>query len=149
MALEERIVKDLTAAMKKKEVLRTSVLRLMKAAIVNKQIEKMTRLEDDDIVKVLTTLVKQRHESIDQFQKANRPELAEKERQEIRIIEEYLPGTVDQVEVERLVDETIAEVGAKSMKEMGTVMKAALPKFKGKVVDGKLVNEIVRRKLSS
>ncbi|RPJ58548.1 MAG: GatB/YqeY domain-containing protein [Acidobacteria bacterium] len=147
MALIEQIQKEITEAMKTKAVLRLSVLRGLKTALKNKEIEKMRALNENEEIQVLQTLVKQRKESIEQFTKGGRPELAEQEQAELKIIEAYLPAAVGSEEIERAVTETIAELQAGSPKDMGRVMKAVMAKFAGKVVDGKLVNEIVRGKL--
>jgi len=147
MALIEQIQKQMTEAMKTKETLRLSVLRGLKTALKNKEIEKMRALNENEEIQVLQTLVKQRKESIEQFTKGGRPELAEQEQAELKIIETYLPAAVGREEIERAVSEAIAEVQAGSPKDMGRVMKAVMAKFAGKVVDGKLVNEMVRAKL--
>ena len=147
MALIEQIQKQMTEAMKAKETLRLSVLRGLKTALKNKEIEKMRALNENEEIQVLQTLVKQRKESIEQFTKGGRPELAEQEQAELKIIETYLPAAVGREEIERAVSEAIAEVQAGSPKDMGRVMKAVMAKFTGKVVDGKLVNEMVRAKL--
>jgi len=147
MALIEQIQKEMTEAMKAKEVLRLSVLRGLKSALKNKEIEKMRPLNENEEIQVLQTLVKQRKESIEQFTKGGRPELAEQEQAELKIIEAYLPAAVSREEIEQAVSETVAEVQASSAKDMGRVMKAVMAKFAGKVVDGKLVNETVRAKL--
>ncbi len=147
MALIEQIQKQMTEAMKAKETLRLSVLRGLKTALKNKEIEKMRALNENEEIQVLQTLVKQRKESIEQFTKGGRPELAEQEQAELKIIETYLPAAVSREEIERAVSEAITEVQAGSPKDMGRVMKAVMAKFAGKVVDGKLVNEMVRAKL--
>jgi len=147
MALIERIQKELVEAMKAKETLRLSVLRGLKTALKNKEIEKMRALNETEEIQVLQTLVKQRKESIEQFTKGGRPELAEQEQAELKLIETYLPAAVSREEIDQAVSETIAEVQASSAKDMGRVMKAVMAKFAGKVVDGKLVNEMVRGKL--
>lgn len=141
----------MTAAMKAKDAARTSTLRLVKTAIMNKEIEKGskdTALTDEELTKLLQTLVKQRRDSIEQYEKAGRAELAEKERAEVSVIEEYLPQAASREEIERAVAEAIAETGASSMKEMGAVMKAAQAKLAGKNAEGRIVSEIVKAKLS-
>jgi uncharacterized protein YqeY len=147
MTLIEQIQKEMTEAMKAKETLRLSVLRGLKTALKNKEIEKMRALNESEEIQVLQTLVKQRKESIEQFTKGGRPELAEQEQAELKIIEAYLPAAISREEIERTVTEMIAETQASSPKDMGRVMKAVMAKFAGKVVDGKLVNEMVRTKL--
>jgi uncharacterized protein len=148
MALIDRLQKDLTEAMKQKEELRLSVLRMVKAALKNKEIEKNRPLQDLEGLQTLQTLVKQRHESVDQFRKGGRLDLAEKETKEIAIIEEYLPAAPTDAEMRKAVDEAIAESGADSLKQMGAVVKAARAKLETKAVDGKVLSDIVREKLS-
>jgi uncharacterized protein len=147
MSLKERIVKDMTAAMKSKEAARLSTLRMVKAALQNREIEKGEPLTDEELTKLFQSLVKQRRDSVEQYEKAARAELADKERAEIAVIEEYLPKAASREEIERAVTEAIAETGASSMKEMGAVMKAAQAKLGGSA-DGRAVSEIVRAKLS-
>lgn len=148
MALIDRIQKDLTEAMKQKDELRLSVLRMVKAALKNKEIEKNRPLQDLEGLQTLQTLVKQRHESVDQFRKGGRLDLADKETKEIAIIEEYLPAAPTDAEMRNAVDEAIAESGADSLKQMGAVVKAARAKLETKAVDGKVLSDIVREKLS-
>jgi hypothetical protein len=147
MAFLDRINEDLKAAMKNKESERLSTLRMVKTAIKNREIDKMAALTDEEAMKVLQSLVKQRRDSIEQYQKAGRTELADKEAAEIKVIEEYLPAALDEAAITRAVEETIAETGASSMKEMGAVMKAVMAKLAGQTVDGKVVNQIVKSKL--
>src|SRR5919199_2922278 len=147
MSLRERIVKDMTAAMKAKEAARLSTLRMVKAALQNREIEKGEPLTDEETVKLLQSLVKQRRDSVEQYEKAGRAELAEKERAEIAVIEEYLPRAATREEIEQAVAEAIAETGATSLKEMGAVMKAAQGKLAGRSADGRAVSEIVKSKL--
>jgi hypothetical protein len=151
MGLKEQIVNDLTAAMKSKDAAKTSTLRMVKTAITNKEIEKGskdTALSDDELMKLLQTLLKQRRDSIEQYEKAGRTELADKERAEVAIIQAYLPQAASREDIEAAVAEAITETGASSMKEMGAVMKAALTKLAGKNADGKTVSEIVKAKLN-
>jgi uncharacterized protein len=148
MSLIDHIQKDMTAAMKEKDELRLSVLRMVKSALKNKEIEKMRPLEDLEALQVLQTLVKQRHESIEQFRKGGRDDLAEKEAREIKIIENYLPPAPSDAEVARAIDEAIEETSADSPKQMGAVIKAARAKLEGKTVDGKLLSDKVRERLS-
>jgi uncharacterized protein YqeY len=147
MSLKERIVKDMTAAMKSREAARLSTLRMVKAAVQNREIEKGGELTDEELTKVLQSLVKQRRDSVEQYEKAGRMELADKERAEIVVIEEYLPQAATREEIERAVAEAVAETGATSMKEMGALMKAAVSRLAGRNADGRTVNEIVRSKL--
>ena len=148
MSLTERIQKDLTAAMKEKDELRLSVLRMMKTALKNKEIEKIRPLEDLESLQVLQTLVKQRRESVEQFTKGGRADLADKETREIAIIETYLPAAPTDAEIHAAVEAAIAESGADSLKQMGAVIKAARARLEGKTVDGKLLSDKVRERLS-
>ena len=148
MSLEAQIKNDLTDAMKAKDADRLSTLRMVKANLMNRRIEKGSDLTDDEITKALQSLVKQRRDSIDQYEKAGRTELADKEALEISHIEAYLPQAATPEEIEQAVAAAISETGASSMKEMGSVMKAALAKLQGKTADGKLVSEAVKAKLS-
>src|ERR687886_1459622 len=131
MSLKERIVKDMTAAMKSKDAARLSTLRMVKAAVQNREIEKGGELTDEEMTKLLQSLVKQRRDSVEQYEKAGRAELVEKERAEIAVIEEYLPQAATREEIERAVEEAVAETGASSLKEIGAVMKAALARLAG------------------
>jgi uncharacterized protein YqeY len=148
MSYIERIQNDLTAAMKEKDELRLSVLRMVKSALKNKEIEKMRPLEDMESLQVLQTLVKQRHESVEQFTKGGRKDLAEKEKKEITIIEKYLPAAPSDAEIHHAVEAAIAEAGADSLKQMGAVIKAARAKLEGKSVDGKVLSDRVRERLT-
>jgi uncharacterized protein YqeY len=124
MSLSEQIIADLTASMKAQDGQRTSTLRMVKAAMMNRKIEKGSELDDDEMQKLLRSLVKQRRDSIEQYEKGGRPELAEKEQAEIAVIETYLPQAASAAEIEAAVTTAIAETGANSMKDMGKVMKA-------------------------
>jgi uncharacterized protein YqeY len=148
MGYIERIQGDLTAAMKQKDELRLSVLRMMKSALKNKEIEKMHALDDLESLQVLQTLVKQRHDSVHQFTQGGRKDLAAKEAKEITIIEEYLPAAPSDEEVRRAVEAAIAEAGADSLKQMGAVIKAARGRLEGKAVDGKVLSDRVRERLN-
>jgi uncharacterized protein YqeY len=148
MSLSERIQKELTAAMKEKDELRLSVLRMVKTALKNKEIEKMRPLEGLEELQVLQTLVKQRRESVEQFTKGGRSDLADKETKEIAIIESYLPAAPNDAEIHAAVEAAIAESGADSLKQMGAVIKAARARLEGKTVDGKLLSDKVRERLS-
>jgi uncharacterized protein YqeY len=147
MSLVEQVDKDLVAAMKAQEALKLSVLRMMKAALKNKQIELGKALEDSEILAVLRTQVKQRHESVEHFRKGGREDLAQKEEAEIKIVEAYLPAAVSDAEIDAAVAAALAETGAAGPRDMGKVMKAAMAKFAGRNVDGKRVSEKVRAKL--
>jgi len=149
MSLKDKIIGDLTAAMKAKDANRLSVLRMVKANIMNRQIEKGADLTDEEITKALQSLVKQRKDSIDQYEKAGRAELAEKEQTELVVLEEYLPQAASKEEIEQAVTDAINETGASSIKEMGVVMKAAQAKLAGKAADGGLVSETVKAKLQN
>ena len=148
MSLSKQIVTDLTAAMKSQDAARTSTLRMVKAAMMNRQIEKGAELDDDDMQKLLRSLVKQRRDSIEQYEKAGRQELVDKEAAEIAVIETYLPQAASKDEIEQAVTAAIAETGASSMKDMGKVMKAVQAALTGKNADGRLVSEVVKAKLS-
>ena len=148
MSYLERIQADLTAAMKEKDELRLSVLRMMKSALKLKEVEKVRPLDDLESLQVLQTLVKQRRESVDQFTKGGRKDLAEKEAREIVIIEEYLPAAPSDNELQHAVEAAINEMGADSLKQMGAVIKAARARLEGKAIDGKALSDRVRERLS-
>lgn len=147
MTLNEKVAAEITAAMKAKDAGRLSALRMLKAAIMNKGVEKNRDLDDAEILQVIASLVKQRRDSIEQFQKAGRTDLVEKETSELKVLEDYLPPAASAEEIDAAVAAAIAEAGATSQKDMGKVMKAVMPKLAGKNADGKAVNEAVRRKL--
>jgi uncharacterized protein YqeY len=149
MTLNKQIVADLTAAMKAQDANRTSTLRMVKAAMMNRQIEKGSELDDDDMQKLLRSLVKQRRDSIEQYEKAGRQELVDKEKAEIEVIETYLPQAASQDEIEQAVAAAIAETGATSMRDMGKVMKTVQAALAGKNADGKLVSDVVKAKLNT
>jgi uncharacterized protein YqeY len=149
MSLKERIVSDLTAAMKAKEAARLSALRMVKASVMNREIEKGGELSDEEMTKTLQSLVKQRRDSIEQYEKAGRQELADKERAEIEVIEAYLPQAATREEIEQAVGDAISETNASSMRDMGAVMKAAQARLSGRNADGRTVSEVVKAKLSS
>jgi uncharacterized protein YqeY len=149
MSYIERIQSDLTAAMKEKDELRLSVLRMVKSALKNKEIEKVRPLDDLESLQILQTLVKQRRESIDQFTKGGRKDLADKEAKEIAIIEDYLPAAPSDDEIHRAVEEAINEESADSLKQMGAVIKAARAKLEGKAIDGKVLSDRVRERLTA
>jgi uncharacterized protein YqeY len=149
MTLKQRITDDLTAAMKAQDAARTSTLRMVKAAIQNRQIDKGGELTDEELAKLFQSLLKQRRDSVEQYERGNRPELAEKERAEILVIEAYLPQAATREEIEQAVAAAIQETGATSMKEMGAVMKAAQGKLAGRPADGRTMSEIVKAKLGA
>jgi len=149
MNLSEQIVSDLTASMKAQDAQRTSTLRMVKAAMMNRKIEKGAELDDDEMQKLLRSLVKQRRDSIEQYEKAGRQELVDKEQAEIDVIETYLPQAASAAEIEAAVSAAIAETGATSIKDMGRVMKAAQAALAGKNADGKAVADTVKTKLSA
>ena len=149
MLLRDKVNADIAAAMKAKDAARLSALRMMKAAITNKGVEKGHDLDDAEVLQVLASLVKQRRDSIDQFSKAGRTDLVDKETAEITVLEQYLPPAASAEEIDAAVAAAIAETGAASPKDMGKVMKAVMPKLAGRNADGKTVNETVRRKLGA
>ena len=149
MTFLERINQDITSAMKAKEADRLSVLRMVKTALKNKEIEKMAPLEDAEALRILQSLVKQRRDSIESYQAAGRTELADKEAAEIKVIEAYLPAALDEAAIAQIVEAAVAETGATSAKELGVVMKAVMAKLAGQTVDGKIVNQLVRAKLGA
>ena len=148
--LVDRITFDLTAAMKAKDSARTATLRMAKAALMNREIEKKGPLDDAEAVKVLQGLVKQREDSVFHFRKASRPELVRKEEEEIQVLKEYLPAEASDSDVEAAVQAAIAETGAASLKDMGRTVKAAMAALEagGKPADGKRVSDAVRKRLA-
>ncbi len=148
MGLLERIIADLTDAMKAKDAEKLSTLRMVKATLMNRKIEKGGELDDDEITKALQSLVKQRRDSIEQYETAGRTELADKERAEISHIGVYLPQAATAEEIAAAVEAAVAETGASSIKDMGSVMKAAMANLAGKSADGKAVSEAVKTRLS-
>ena len=149
MLLRDKVNADIASAMKAKSAARLSALRMMKTAITNKGIEKGHDLDDAEVLQVLASLVKQRRDSIEQFSKAGRTDLVDKETAEIAVLEEYLPPAASSEEIDAAVAAAIAETGAASPKDMGKVMKAVMPKLAGKNADGRTINEAVRRKLGA
>jgi uncharacterized protein YqeY len=135
-------------AMRGKDALRLGVLRMMKTAIKNREVEKMKALDEAESVAVLQSLVKQRRDSVEQFRKGGREELALKEESEIRVIEDYLPASASEDDIRSAIEGAVAETGAASMKDMGKVMKAALGRLAGKTVDGARVSQLVKERLS-
>ncbi len=148
MSVAEQIQKDIISAMKSKDEVRLSVLRMAKAAFTLKQVEKMRPLDEAESIQLLQTLVKQRKESIDQFAKGGRQDLVEKETNELEVLETYLPAGASEAEMDAAVRKAIADVGATSMKQMGAVVKAAKEVLTGKAVDGKALSDRVRAALS-
>jgi uncharacterized protein len=150
MSLKDRLVADMTQAMKDKDTNKLSTLRMAKAALMNEENKRGvgTVLSDDEVTQVLQSLVKQRKDSIEQFTANGRTELAEKEQAELAVLEEYLPKAATADEISAAVEAAVNETGASTMKEMGLVMKAALAKLAGRTADGKLVSETVKAKLS-
>ena len=148
MSLKERIVSDMTASMKARDAARTSTLRMVKAAVMNREIEKGGELTDEEMRGALQSLVKQRRDSIEQYEKGGRQELADKERAEIEVIEAYLPQAASQEEIEEAVNQAISETGATSIRDMGKVMKAAQARLAGRSADGRVVSEAVKAKLN-
>ena len=148
MTFLDRIQKDLTGAMKSKDELRLSVLRMVKSALKNKEIEKIRPLDDAESLQVLQTLIKQRKESAEQFARGGRADLADKETREVAIIEAYLPAAATEAEMDAAVEAAIAETAASSPKQMGAVIKAARARLADKTVDGKLLSDRVRERLA-
>jgi len=149
MALNDQVSAEIAAAMKARDATRLSALRMLKAAVMNKSVEKGRDLEDAEVLQVVASLVKQRRDSIEQFAKAGRTDLVEKETGELAVLQTYLPPSATPEEIETAVAEAIKEAGATSVKDMGKVMKAVMPKLAGKNADGKAVNEAVRRTLGA
>lgn len=147
MSITDQVQKDMTAAMKSRDELRLSTLRMVRSALKNKEIDKRAPLDDREQQQILQTLIKQRHDSIEAFTKGGRQELADKEQAEIGIIEGYLPRAAGEEEITATVKSVIAEMGTPTMKDMGSVMKNVMAKFAGARVDGKLVSDTVKREL--
>ena len=148
MSLAEKIQSDIVTAMKARDDFRLSVLRMVKAAIQLKEVEKIRKLDDNESIQLLQKIFKQRKESIEQFTKGGRPELAEKETKEAAIIERYLPAGASPAEMDAAITKAIAETGAASIKQMGAVVKSAKAQLEGKTVDGKALSDLVRDRLS-
>ena len=150
MSISEKVQKDMTEAMRARDERRLSCLRMVKAALKNREIEKRGKLDDSEEMQVLSSLIKQRKDSVEQFTKGGRQELADKEAAEIKLIEGYLPQVVPEAEIEAVVRAKVAEMGSPTLKDMGGVMKAVMAHFQtsGGRVDGKLVSEIVKRQLT-
>jgi len=149
MKLFDRIGQDITAAMRAKDQGRLAPLRMAKAALMNREVDKGRALEEPEAEQVIASLIKQRRDSIEQFTKGGRPELAAREAAEITLLETYLPPPVDQAAIEAAVDAVVAETGASGAKDLGRVMKGVMNRFAGQTVDGKIVNQLVRQKLGA
>jgi uncharacterized protein YqeY len=148
MTLSENLQKDIVTAMKAKDEMRLSVLRMVKAALQLKEVEKMRPLDAAESIQLLQTLAKQRKESIDQFAKGGRQDLVDKETRELKILETYLPAGASQAEMDAAISKAITDLGATSIKQMGAVVKAAKDTLTGKAVDGKALSDRVRDRLS-
>ena len=148
MSLADKIQTDIVTAMKAKDELRLSVLRMVKAAIQHKEVEKIRKLDEAESIGLLQTLVKQRKESIEQFAKGGRQDLVDKEKKELTIIEGYLPAAASEAEMDAAISKAISETAASSIKQMGAVVKAAKTALEGKTVDGKALSDQVRERLS-
>src|SRR5215475_9861121 len=148
MTLQDKIQNDIALAMRNKDSLRLNVLRMMKTAVKNKEVEKMKALEEPEVLAVFNTLVKQRKDSIDQFRKGGREELAQKEEAEIKIIDEYLPAAASDEDIRKAIEDAVSESGATSMKDMGKVMAATKAKLSGKTIDGARISQLVKEQLS-
>lgn len=149
MPIVDQINRDLTEAMKAKEAERLSAIRMIKTALKLRETDLPGEIDDPEAMKVLNTLLKQRRDAAEQFRAGNREELAQKEEREALIIQSYLPASASDEEISRAVDESIAEVGASSMKDMGAVMKTVRGKLEGKTIDGKMLSDLVKTKLGS
>ncbi|HYA63703.1 MAG TPA: GatB/YqeY domain-containing protein [Candidatus Sulfotelmatobacter sp.] len=148
MSLSEQIQKDIVTAMKAKDELRLSVLRMVKSALQLKEVEKIRPLDAAESIQLLQTLVKQRKESIEQFAKGGRQDLVDKETNELKILETYLPAGASEAEMDVAISKAITDVGATSVKQMGAVVKAARDALTGKTIDGKALSDRVRDRLS-
>ena len=147
MTFIDRISQDIANAMRAKETVRLGALRMAKAALMNQEVQKGRPLDEAESQQVMTSLIKQRRDSIEQFRKGGRDDLADKEAAEITTLESYLPPPIDAAGLERLVDEVVSELGASGPKDLGRVMKAVMPRLAGQAVDGKMVTELVKRRL--
>ena len=147
MSLKQQIISDLTASMKAQDAARTSTLRMVKAAFMNREIEKGGEVDDEEMTKLLRSMVKQRKDSVEQYEKGARQDLADKEKAEIEIIAAYLPQAASPEEIAAAITAAIAETSATSMKDMGKVMKAAQAKLAGKNADGRALSEVVKSRL--
>jgi uncharacterized protein len=148
MKLLDQINADIASAMRAKETVRLSALRMLKTALTNKSIEKGRDLDDSEGLQVIGTLIKQRRDSIEQFQKGGRQDLVDRETAEIGVLERYLPPPVSDAELSEIVDQAVAETGASSAKDMGKVMKVVMGRLAGRTVDGRVVSELVKKRLA-
>lgn len=147
MSLEERLIEEMKEAMKANDKLRLSTIRMIRSSLKNKEIEVRKKLGDEDIMKVIQGMIRKGEESLEQFQAGGRADLVEKEQKEIEILKSYLPQPISREEIVKVIDETIKETQASSLKDLGKVMKSVMPKLGGKA-DGKLINQLVRERLS-
>jgi uncharacterized protein YqeY len=147
MSLEERLVEEMKQAMKSNDKLRLSTIRMIRSALKNKEIELRKKLEDEDVVKVVQVMVRKGEESVEQFQAGGRVDLVEKEKKELEILKSFLPQPLSQEEILKIIDQSIQETQASSLKDIGKVMKSVMPKIGGKA-DGKLINQLVKERLS-
>jgi len=148
MSLSERVQKDIVTAMKSKDELRLSVLRMIKSALQLREVDKKRPLDEPESIQLLQTLAKQRKESIDQFAKGGRQDLVDKETSELKVLESYLPAGASAEEMNAAITKAITDTGATSIKQMGGVVKAAKDALTGKAVDGKVLSDLVRDRLS-
>jgi len=147
MNLEERLVEEMKQAMKSSDKARLSTIRMIRSALKNKEIELRKKLEDEEVVKVIQAMVRKAEESVEQFQIGGRTDLVDKEKKEIEIMKSFLPQPLSQEEILKIIDQSIQETQASSMKDIGKVMKSVMPKIGGKA-DGKLINQLVKERLS-
>jgi uncharacterized protein YqeY len=147
MSLEERLVEEMKQAMKSNDKLKLSTIRMIRSALKNKEIDLRKKLEDEDIVKVIQAMMRKGEESVEQFETGGRMDLVEKEKSEIEIMKSFLPKPLSQEEILEIIDQSIQETQASSLKDMGKVMKSVMPKIGGKA-DGKLINQLVKERLS-
>jgi len=147
MSLEERLVEEMKQALKSNDKLRLSTIRMIRSALKNKEIELRKKLEDEEVVKVIQVMVRKGEESVEQFQIGGRMDLVEKEKKEIEILKSFLPQPLSQEEILKIIDQSIQETEASSLKDIGKVMKSVMPKIGGKA-DGKLINQLVKERLS-
>ena len=147
MGLEERLVEEMKQAMKSNEKLRLSTIRMIRTSVKNKEIEVRKKLEDEEILRVIQGMLRKSEESVEQFRAGGRMDLVEKETQEMEILKSFLPKSLSQEEILKVIDETIQENQASSLKDLGKVMKSVMSKLAGKA-DGKLINQLVKERLS-
>jgi uncharacterized protein len=147
MSLEERLVDEMKQAMKSNDKPRLSTIRMIRTSVKNKEIDVRRKLDDDEILRVIQGMVRKSEESIEQFKAGGRADLVEKEAKEIEILKSFLPQSLGREEIEKIIDESIQETQASSLKDLGKVMKSVMPKLSGKA-DGKLINQLVKERLS-